>query len=320
MDFSGVIAILIIFGPVVMFFYIRQKYKEENKKLRERNAFLEPFSKVADASEEAERIIEHANEKLYQADIKDKEAQKYFSSVISEAKEQAAEIIRKAEAEAKEIRNSANKTIKKTKIDIAKNTAGDEPVVADKKLREGRKVRREKGKSIIDFPEEFCMIDLETTGLSPAKDRIIEIGAIKYSHEKVVDSFQSLINPGVKISGMITRITGITNEMLETAPLIGDVLPSFHEFLGESLIVGHNVNFDINFLYDNYVSYLGFPLRNDFVDLLRIARMLCPDLPHHRLQDLIEHFNIEVKTSHRALSDCETAFTCYQNFKNASRK
>ena len=178
--------------------------------------------------------------------------------------------------------------------------------------------REFKGRSLIDFPDEFCVVDLETSGLDPEYDYIIEVGAIKYLHEKEIDSFQSLVNAGFKIPRFITELTGITNDMIKDAPEMNEVLPAFHDFLGDNIIIGHNVNFDINFLYDSYVSYLGFPLKNDFVDLLRIARMLYTELPHHRLRDLVKHLNIEVENLHRALGDCEASINCYKKFKKAA--
>jgi len=323
--FEEFITLLIFFGPLIYSIFIRHKLKKENKKLLERNKFLEQFAEVANAREEAEKILIRANEKLYHAEIKDNEAQKYLSSVISEAKEQAAEIIKKAEAIAEEIKNNAKPqqaeitdTKNEEKVNLTDVCSYIQISENYKSIRAERNERYEKGKSIIDFPDEFCIVDLETTGFSPAKDYIIEIGAIKCLHDKVIDSFQSLINPCVKISPTITRITGITNEMVKNAPKIEDILPSFHNFLGNNLIVGHNVNFDVNFLYDFYMDYLGFPLRNDFIDLLRIARKLYPELPHHRLCDLLEYFNVETENLHRALGDCEATFICYKKFKNSA--
>ena len=92
--------------------------------------------------------------------------------------------------------------------------------------------------------------------------------------------------------------------MLQNAPDISEVLPSFNDFVSNDIIIGHNVNFDINFLYDNYMEYLQKPLTNNFIDTLRIARKILPELKHHRLDDLIEYFNKEVRNEHRALNDC----------------
>lgn len=111
--------------------------------------------------------------------------------------------------------------------------------------------RPNKGKSLLVFPDDYTVIDIETTGLDPLFDDIIEIAGIKYRENKEIERFQSLINPGRKIGDFIVELTGITNEMLLDAPSIETVLPRFLEFVGNDTIVGHNVHFDINFIYDN---------------------------------------------------------------------
>ena len=175
--------------------------------------------------------------------------------------------------------------------------------------------REHKGKSIIDFPSDFCVVDLETTGLSTEYDRVIEVGALKYSNGVMVDKFNSLVNCGdFPISSFITELTGITEDVLANAPYPEEVIASFDKFLGDSIIVGYNVNFDINFLYDDYLRYLNKPLTNDFIDLLRIARKLYPEFPHHRLDDIVKFFGLEERDLHRALNDCEITALCYDRF------
>ena len=176
--------------------------------------------------------------------------------------------------------------------------------------------RKYKGKSIIDFPKNFCVVDLETTGLSVNYDSIIEIGALKYSNGSLVDKFQSLVrNNNLSIPDYITELTGITNEMLDKASISEEVISSFDKFLCDSVIVGYNVNFDVNFLYDYYLTYLNKPLTNDFVDLLRVARKLYPDLSSHRLSDMINLLGLSKRRLHRALDDCEVTALCYEKFK-----
>mgnify|MGYP002528439979 CR=1 FL=1 len=113
--------------------------------------------------------------------------------------------------------------------------------------------REGKGKNCIFFPMTYCVVDIETTGLSPEWDDIIEIGAIRYSNGNEVDRFQSLVQPpisddGTYIGKFIEELTGITNEMLKDAPLPNSVIPAFSEFLGNDIILGYNVGFDVNFL------------------------------------------------------------------------
>lgn len=180
---------------------------------------------------------------------------------------------------------------------------------------EKKSVRKFKGKNIIEFPDKYVVVDLETSGLSPEWDMIIEIGAIKVQDGKINDIFQQLVYPREKISSFIEQLTGITNKMLEGAPLINDVLPQFDEFIGDSIVVGHNVNFDVNFLYDNYENILGKPFRNDFIDTMRISRKVLPGLDHYRLTDIVYELGIEGSNFHRALSDCEYTYKCYETMK-----
>ena len=176
-------------------------------------------------------------------------------------------------------------------------------------------VRTNKGKSIIDFPDEYIVFDIETTGLDSKFDEIIEIGAIKVKDGNVIDEFNSLIKPRQKISKFITDLTGITNEMVAKAPSIEEVLPKFLNYVESYILVGHNVNFDINFVYD-WTLVLGLsPLRNDFIDTMRLGRRLLSKLTHHRLCDLANYFGINTNGSHRALNDVYITNEVYDNFK-----
>ena len=176
--------------------------------------------------------------------------------------------------------------------------------------------RIHKGNNIIDFPSNFCIVDLETTGFSPDFDKIIEIGALKYSNDVVIDTFQSLVhNEDTFLTQDIITLTGITEEMLKFAPSVKDVLPLFDNFLGDSIIVGYNTTFDVNFLYDNYLHYLNKPLTNYFIDCFRIAKKLYPEMQHHRLKDMIKVLRFDKGKLHRALNDCEATAFCFYKFK-----
>ena len=176
--------------------------------------------------------------------------------------------------------------------------------------------REFKGKSLIEFPDKFIVVDLETTGLDPEIDEIIQIGAIKIQQDKIIDKFNSLVKPSRPISDFIRELTGITNEELDKADDIKNVLPLFLDFIGDNILIGHNVNFDINFIYDNSLKILNTPFKNDFVDTLRIARKLLKELNHHRLDDLIKHYNLEKREEHQALNDCELTLKIYKNMLN----
>ena len=176
-------------------------------------------------------------------------------------------------------------------------------------------LREHKGKSLLKAIDDFVVVDIETTGLSPRHSSIIELGAIRYRNDRPVDDVSLLVNPGFEISGFITALTGITNDMLWTAPYLDDVLPYFLDFVGDDVILGHNVNFDVTFIYDK-AEFLGLPpLKNDFIDTMRLSRRLYPEHRHHKLADLVERFSIERDTAHRALADCYTTAACYRFMK-----
>lgn len=171
--------------------------------------------------------------------------------------------------------------------------------------------RPEKGQSLIDFPSDYVLLDLETTGLNPHNDSIIEIGAVRVNGFESVASFSSLVRPPVPISPFITDLTGISNEMVQDAQGIELVLPAFLSFVGSSLVMGHNVNFDVNFLYENCLRLFGHGFPNDFIDTLRLSRMLYPGERHHRLCDMEARFHLNNKNAHRALSDVILTKECY---------
>lgn len=153
-------------------------------------------------------------------------------------------------------------------------------------------LRKKKGKSLIEFPNKYIAFDIETTGLDPMYDEIIEIGAIKIENGREVQVFNTLVKPEYEINEFISKLTGITNEVVKKSPSIDEVLSKFIEFIGDSIILGHNVNFDINFIYDNLVKFNMKPITNDFIDTLRLSRRLLPELKHHRLSDLADYYNI----------------------------
>lgn len=178
-------------------------------------------------------------------------------------------------------------------------------------------MRENKGKSLILFPMNYIVFDIETTGLNSAFNEIIEISAIKVRNDKVVDEFSMLVKPQGKIGSFITNLTGITNEMVSDAPSIDKVLIDFLEFIEDDILIGHNVNFDINFVYDNMVR-LGYgTLNNDFVDNLRIARKVLTELDHHRLGDLAEYYLIDSTGAHRGLKDSYMTYEIFLKLKEA---
>ncbi|HEX9645289.1 MAG TPA: DEDD exonuclease domain-containing protein [Acidimicrobiia bacterium] len=154
------------------------------------------------------------------------------------------------------------------------------------------------------FEVPFCVLDLETTGGSAASCEITEIGAVRFDGGEPDGVFHTLVNPGVPIPPMITVLTGITEVMLVEAPRIGEALPAFLEFLGPSVVVGHNVRFDLSFL-DAAAVRLGYGrLPNRSVDTVGLARRLVRDeVRNLKLATLAAHFRSPVTPTHRALDD-----------------
>ena len=171
-----------------------------------------------------------------------------------------------------------------------------------------------KGNSLIRKLDDYTVLDIETTSLDSFSGEIVEISAIKVRNRKEVDSFSKLIKTKNEIGYFTTRLTGITNEMVEKqGSELVDVLQEFKNFLDNDIIVGHNVNFDINFIYDSMEENLNEYLSNDFVDTLRISRKVLPNLRHHKLDDLIRYFNLTRRNEHRALNDCILTNQVYIN-------
>lgn len=149
----------------------------------------------------------------------------------------------------------------------------------------------------------FVVLDLETTGTSPGGDAITEIGAVRYLGGELTGTFHTLIDPGTDIPPLITVLTGITTAMVVGAPRIEEALPSLLEFIGDAVIVGHNVRFDKAFL-DAASARLGYRLPNRTADTCALARRLLNDeVGNHRLATLATHLRSPVTPIHRALDD-----------------
>lgn len=168
-----------------------------------------------------------------------------------------------------------------------------------------------KGKSIIAFPNDYIVLDFETTGLDKTFDDIIEIGAIKVINDEVSETYTMLVKPDEEIDDFITDLTGITNEMVANSPKINDVMPDLLRFISDYPIVGHNIGFDMNFLCANTTE----DINNDYINTLRLCTKLYKDLKHRRLRDMVKHLNIQTSGSHRALADCETTLELFKKCK-----
>lgn len=173
-------------------------------------------------------------------------------------------------------------------------------------------IRDRKGKSRLLLPGDYCVVDIETTGLAPEESEIIEIAAVRYRDFKKGEVYSTLVKPQNRISGFITELTGISNDMVADAPRIEEAISGFREFVGDDIILGYNVNFDINFLYDALLKCHGTYLRNDFVDVLRFTRKALADLESRSQVKVAEHFGISTGGAHRAVNDCDICNAIYQ--------
>jgi DNA polymerase-3 subunit epsilon len=155
----------------------------------------------------------------------------------------------------------------------------------------------------------FCIIDFETTGLSPFNgDRVIEVAALKIINNKVVDQYQSLMNPGFEISRRITSITGISNEMLDEAPDNSEAIGLLVEFLDGNSLVAHNASFDRGFL-TNELRKAKIRSSYEFICSMRMARRVFPNSPNHKLGTLLEYRRINhSEVLHRALADVNATY------------
>ncbi|MGF3102597.1 PolC-type DNA polymerase III [Rossellomorea sp. DUT-2] len=160
-----------------------------------------------------------------------------------------------------------------------------------------------------DLPLEdstYIVFDVETTGLSAVYDTIIELAAVKIKDGEVIDKFESFANPHHPLSATTIELTGITDDMVQTAPEINDVLHDYHKWAGEDILVAHNASFDMGFLNAGYQK-AGLPkATNPVIDTLELARLLYPQFKNHRLNTLAKKFDIELTQHHRAIYDAET--------------
>ena len=154
--------------------------------------------------------------------------------------------------------------------------------------------------------ESVIVLDFETTGLSPNQgDRAIEIGAVKIENGLITDSFQELMNPGVRVDSFIEDYTGITNNMLKTAEPCAAVMDRFYDFIGSSNLVAHNSSFDSKFLEAEF-KRINRPMNEEFACSMLIARRMYQDAPNHKLGTLVRYKQLPNDgTFHRALADSQ---------------
>lgn len=150
----------------------------------------------------------------------------------------------------------------------------------------------------------FCVLDLETTGTDRTEDRITEIGAVRVRGGEVLGTFQTLVNPGRAIPPAITVLTGLTDAVVATAPRVEAVLGTLRQFIGDAVVVGHNVRFDLGFLRTAFERVGDHRFRPTTIDTVALARKLVRDeVPNCKLSTLAERFRLDHRPAHRALDD-----------------
>ena len=151
--------------------------------------------------------------------------------------------------------------------------------------------------------DEYIVFDIETTGLSKDKNKIIEIGAVKILNGEIIDQFSSLINPCEALSDKIKELTKITDEMLTGQPLENEIIPKFLDWCGDAVLVAHNANFDVGFVRNASMRMSNQNITNTVLDTVELSRMILPNIKNHKLSTIAEYFDISLENHHRAVDD-----------------
>lgn len=160
------------------------------------------------------------------------------------------------------------------------------------------------GDSGVTFNDEFVVFDIETTGLSPLSCKITEIGAVLVKNDEVLSVFNTFVDPEMPIPEEITKLTGISDEMVKGAPKTEDAIKSFLDFIGNRMLVAHNASFDISFIRKAATDY-NLPFTNAYLDTVSMSRFVNPDLKKHKLDTVAEYFGLGDFNHHRASDDAE---------------
>ena len=172
--------------------------------------------------------------------------------------------------------------------------------------------REYKGHGQRSHANDYCVLDLETTGIFVSSAKIIEISAIRIRNNQVVDEFSTLINPHCHIPADATAVNNITDEMVEDAPSLDEVLDSFLKFVGNDVIVGYNnAGFDMNIIYDARMELEGKPFINNYIDILHASRRCLAGIENHKLETVSKYYGLDTTGEHRALKDCYLTKSVY---------
>ena len=175
------------------------------------------------------------------------------------------------------------------------------------------------GRNYPAFNDEMVVFDIETTGLSNRTCKIIEIGAVKIKAGEIIDKFNIFVDPECPIPEEITKLTSITNDDVKGAPKEREALEQFFEFVGDELLIAHNANFDIGFIRVA-AERQEMPFNNSYLDTLGLSRYVNPELKNHKLDTIVEHYNIGDFHHHRASDDAEVLARIFIEMLNRLRK
>jgi len=157
----------------------------------------------------------------------------------------------------------------------------------------------------------FTAFDTETTALSPSSGRIMELGAVKFNKDGIIDKWNTLINPECQIPPFISNLTHITQNMVSNKPFMKSVLPDFLDLISDTILIAHNAQFDLNFL-NAECNWADIPsTRNKVIDTLQYSKWAFPEAERHKLDYLADYLKLKKGSSHRAFDDADT---CRQLF------
>lgn len=162
-----------------------------------------------------------------------------------------------------------------------------------------------------DINTEYCVFDLETTGISHITEKITEIGIIKIKNGEIIDTFETFVNPEKPIPEEVVNVTHITDDMVKDSPTIDKIMPKVLEFMGDSVLVAHNADFDIGYMKYN-CEQLGLPFNNTHIDTLRLAKAIFPEFSRYKLGFIADKLGIKVDVAHRALDDVKTLVAVFK--------
>lgn len=177
-------------------------------------------------------------------------------------------------------------------------------------------MRKFKGDNLISIESDYVCIDIETAGIGDQRYSITELSAVRVRDSKIADTFSMLVNPMCEISSKITKLTGITNDMVKDAPTIEKALPEYLSFIGDDIAVGHNIStFDVIVLYDLAEKQGLSKFMNDYIDTLILSKKLLTDLEGYSLENVSKTLSVDYSGAHRALEDCKITYQCYEKLK-----